>query len=128
MYSKLLGLSVVTALMATAAFAEPQVQPGDSLENLSKVKVSTTVNGQAASLQELVASGQIRIVGTPQNAPTTTMQSGSEAEMQAQPHDGAAPPAMDIVRPVNQQATLDADQTDAVNAAPEQPMTETIEN
>ena len=127
MYSKLLGLSVVTALMATAAFAEPQVQPGDSLENLSKVKVSTTVNGQAASLQELVASGQIRIVGTPQNAPTT-MQSGSEAEMQAQPNDGAAPPAMDIVRPVNQQATLDADQTDAVTAAPEQPMTETIEN
>ena len=127
MYSKLLGLSVVTALMATAAFAEPQVQPGDSLENLSKVKVSTTVNGQAASLQELVASGQIRIVGMPQNAPTT-MQSGSEAEMQAQPNDGAAPPAMDIVRPVNQQATLDADQTDAVNAAPEQPMTETIEN
>ena len=128
MYSKLLGLSVVTALMATTAFAEPQVQPGDSLENLSKVKVSTTVNGQAASLQELVASGQIRIVGTPQNAPTATMQSGSEAEMQAQPNDGAAPPAMDIVRPVNQQATLDADQTDAVNAAPEQPMTETIEN
>lgn len=127
MYSKLLGLSVVTALMATAAFAEPQVQPGDSLENLSKVKVSTTVNGQAASLQELVASGQIRIVGTPQNAPTT-MQSDSEAEMQAQPNDGTAPPAMDIVRPVNQQATLDADQTDAVNAAPEQPMTETIEN
>ena len=127
MYSKLLGLSVVTALMATTAFAEPQVQPGDSLENLSKVKVSTTVNGQAASLQELVASGQIRIVSTPQNAPTT-MQSGSEAEMQAQPNDGAAPPAMDIVRPVNQQATLDADQTDAVNAAPEQPMTETIEN
>ena len=127
MYSKLLGLSVVTALMATTAFAEPQVQPGDSLENLSKVKVSTTVNGQAASLQELVASGQIRIVGTPQNAPTT-MQSVSEAEMQAQPNDGAAPPAMDIVRPVNQQATLDADQTDAVNAAPEQPMTETIEN
>lgn len=127
MYSKLLGLSVVTALMATAAFAEPQVQPGDSLENLSKVKVSTTVNGQAASLQELVASGQIRIVGTPQNAPTT-MQSDSEAEMQAQPNDGTAPPAMDIVRPVNQQATLDADQTDAVNAVPEQPMTETIEN
>ena len=127
MYSKLLGLSVVTALMATTAFAEPQVQPGDSLENLSKVKVSTTVNGQAASLQELVASGQIRIVGTPQNAPTT-MQSDSEAEMQAQPNDGTAPPAMDIVRPVNQQATLDADQTDAVNAAPEQPMTETIEN
>ena len=127
MYSKLLGLSVVTALMATTAFAEPLVQPGDSLENLSKVKVSTTVNGQAASLQELVASGQIRIVGTPQNAPTT-MQSDSEAEMQAQPNDGTAPPAMDIVRPVNQQATLDADQTDAVNAAPEQPMTETIEN
>ena len=127
MYSKLLGLSVVTALMATTAFAEPQVQPGDSLENLSKVKVSTTVNGQAASLQELVASGQIRIVGTPQNAPTT-MQSDSEAEMQAQPNDGTAPPAMDIVRPVNQQATLDADQTDAVNAVPEQPMTETIEN
>ncbi|MEG1031652.1 MAG: hypothetical protein RSE28_07325, partial [Acinetobacter sp.] len=62
MHSKLLGLSLITGLMSATAFAEPPIQPGDTLESLSKVKVMTTVNGQAGSIQDLVASGQIRIV------------------------------------------------------------------
>ncbi|TCB72723.1 hypothetical protein E0H88_00465 [Acinetobacter sp. ANC 4216] len=62
MHFKLLGLSLVTGMISATAFAEPAIQPGDTLESLSKVKVNTTVNGQAGSIENLVASGQIRIV------------------------------------------------------------------
>ena len=81
MHAKLLGLSLITGLMSATAFAEPTIQPGDSLESLSKVKVSTTVNGQAGSIQDLVASGQIRILDASQalTAPTPV---GTETEIQ----------------------------------------------
>ena len=62
MYSKLLGAGLITGLMSATAFAEPPIQPGDTLESLSKAKVVTTVNGQPGSLQDIVASGQVRIV------------------------------------------------------------------
>ena len=80
MHAKLFGLSLITGLMSATAFAEPAIQAGDSLESLSKVKVSTTVNGQAGSIQDLVASGQIRILDASQAliAPT---QVGTEAEI-----------------------------------------------
>lgn len=48
--------------ISISVFAEPPIQAGDTLESLSKVKISTTINGQAGSLQELIANGQIRIV------------------------------------------------------------------
>ena len=48
--------------ISISTFAEPPIQAGDTLESLSKVKISTTINGQAGSLQELIANGQIRIV------------------------------------------------------------------
>jgi len=79
MHSKLLGLSLVTGLMSATAFAEPAIQPGDSLESLSKVKVTTTVNGQVGSIQDLVTSGQIRIVDAGQVA-TQPTQVGSETQ------------------------------------------------
>ena len=79
MHSKLLGLSLVTGLMSTTAFAEPAIQPGDSLESLSKVKVTTTVNGQVGSIQDLVTSGQIRIVDAGQVA-TAPADAGSETQ------------------------------------------------
>ena len=79
MHSKLLGLSLVTGLMSATAFAEPAIQPGDSLESLSKVKVTTTVNGQVGSIQDLVTSGQIRIVDAGQVA-TTPADAGSETQ------------------------------------------------
>ncbi|NNG81025.1 hypothetical protein [Acinetobacter sp. ANC 5378] len=79
MHSKVLGLSLVTGLMSATAFAEPAIQPGDSLESLSKVKVTTTVNGQAGSIQDLVTSGQIRIVDASQIAAEPT-QAGSETQ------------------------------------------------
>ena len=48
--------------ISISTFAEPPIQAGDTLESLSKVKISTTINGQTGSLQELIANGQIRIV------------------------------------------------------------------
>lgn len=50
--------------ISISAFAEPPIQAGDTLESLSKVKISTTINGQTGSLQELIANGQIRIVSS----------------------------------------------------------------
>lgn len=78
MHAKLLSLSLITGLMSATAFAEPAIQAGDSLDSLSKVKVSTTVNGQAGSIQDLVASGQIRIVDANQ-ALAAPNQVGTEA-------------------------------------------------
>ncbi|KAB0654310.1 hypothetical protein F7P73_02995 [Acinetobacter bohemicus] len=81
MHAKLLSLSLITGLMSATAFAEPAIQAGDSLDSLSKVKVSTTVNGQAGSIQDLVASGQIRIVDANQT-PAAPAQVGTEAAIQ----------------------------------------------
>lgn len=67
--------------MSATAFAEPAIQPGDSLESLSKVKMTTSVNGQAGSIQDLVTSGQIRIVDASQIAAEPT-QAGSETQVQ----------------------------------------------
>lgn len=81
MHAKLLSFSLITGLISATAFAEPAIQAGDSLDSLSKVKVSTTVNGQAGSIQDLVASGQIRIVDANQ-ALAAPNQIGTEATIQ----------------------------------------------
>jgi len=67
--SKLLGLGIFTSVISAGAFAEPPVQAGETLESLSKARISTTVNGQQASLESLVNSGQIRLVNQPMSAP-----------------------------------------------------------
>ena len=71
MFSKILGLGVISTLASAAVFAEPPIQPGDTLESLSKAKVTTTVNGQPGSLQELISNGQIQPVNQPATAPAT---------------------------------------------------------
>lgn len=77
-YSKLLALGVFTSVMSLSALAEPRVQPGETLESLSKARITTTVNGQNASLENLVNSGQIRLV-QPSQAPA--MQSNQPSSM-----------------------------------------------
>ena len=67
-HSKIIGIGVITGLCSMAALAEPAVQPGDTLESLSKVKVTTTVNGQPGSISDLVNSGQVQQVSA---APTS---------------------------------------------------------
>lgn len=71
--SKALGLGLFTSVISVAAFAEPPVQPGETLESLSKAKISTKVNGQEASLESLVNSGQIRLVNPRAAAPQPAM-------------------------------------------------------
>ena len=64
-------LALATGLLATTAvFAEPPVQPGQTLESLSQAQVTTTVNGQPGSLQQLMQSGQYKPVDAPADAPT----------------------------------------------------------
>jgi hypothetical protein len=60
MHSKILAsLGLIGTVISASAFAEPHIQPGDTLESLSQAKVTTTVNGQPGSIQELVAQGKL---------------------------------------------------------------------
>lgn len=89
MRNQILTLSLLASLSAASfsAFAEPPVQAGETLESLSKAKVSTTVNGQPGSLNDLLSSGQIKLVNDSNTtaAAQTAPAQGAVAEPQAQP-------------------------------------------
>ena len=125
MHAKLLSLSLITGLMSATAFAEPAIQAGDSLDSLSKVKVSTTVNGQAGSIQDLVASGQIRIVDANQ-ALTAPNQVGTEAAIQNHSTVNAttAQMASPAVEQANAPAIEQTAQVDSKNVEAMQPNAE----
>lgn len=74
-----MGLTI-GLLGATSAFAEPAVQPGQTLESLAQVKVSTTVNGQPGSLQDLLSSGKFQPVTPETTPPTDAPQPASNAQ------------------------------------------------
>lgn len=81
-------------LGATSAFAEPAVQPGETLESLSQVKISTTVNGQPGSLQDLISSGKFQPV-TPETTTPSNEQPQPASDMPPPPPangDQPAPP------------------------------------
>lgn len=59
-----MSLGAVTSF----AFAEPPIQPGDTLESLSRVKIETTVNGQAGSLEQMGITKEIIAQAISQNA------------------------------------------------------------
>ncbi|WP_224973100.1 hypothetical protein [Acinetobacter oleivorans] len=105
-HSKIIGIGVITGLCSMAALAEPAVQPGDTLESLSKVKVTTTVNGQPGSISDLVNSGQVQQVSA---APTNAAPTGAPIPADVPP----APPAGGELAPP-------AAPTDAVPPAPNQ--------
>ncbi|MFW1858018.1 hypothetical protein [Acinetobacter defluvii] len=67
---KLLGLSFLTGLSmaSVSAFAEPPIQPGETIESLSKVRFLTPENQQIAAAPEAL---------TPQDSP---MQAAPEAQ------------------------------------------------
>lgn len=108
MHSKILmSIGLIGTVVSASAFAEPPIQPGDTLESLSQAKITTTVNGQPGSIQELVNSGQIKLLkpnvanvpapvnqatqGTPNDQammPTTTQ---TEAPVQQVMPDASAP-------------------------------------
>ncbi len=46
MHSRIIGFTVMMGIMSSVAFAEPAIQPGDTLESLSKARITTNVNTQ----------------------------------------------------------------------------------
>ncbi|GAA5001485.1 hypothetical protein GCM10023206_03980 [Acinetobacter puyangensis] len=61
-------VSIATMVCASAAFAEPPLQPGDTLESLAQVKVETTINGQPGSLEQMGIPKQVIAQAIAQNA------------------------------------------------------------
>ena len=49
MHSRVIGFTVMMGIMSSMAFAEPAIQPGDTLESLSKARITTNVNTQIAT-------------------------------------------------------------------------------
>ncbi|MFW6536334.1 hypothetical protein ACOCIZ_05835 [Acinetobacter baumannii] len=49
MHSKIIGLIAIMGIISSVAFAEPAIQPGETLESLSKARITTNVNTQAAT-------------------------------------------------------------------------------
>ncbi len=41
MHSRIISFTVMMGIMSSVAFAEPAIQPGDTLENLSKARQLT---------------------------------------------------------------------------------------
>ena len=126
MHSKILAsLGLIGTVISASAFAEPPIQPGDTLESLSQAKVTTTVNGQPGSIQELVSSGQIKLLdpnaaaispagqGVPndQAVMPTAPQSEAAAPDTTVPQDVAATPTEQ--HPLAPNAELSAQQAEA---------------
>ena len=104
--AKIIGLGLISGLMSAAAMAEPPIQPGDTLQSLSQVKITTTVNGQQGSIQELVASGQVRIADAA--AQQASIALGEPAPAGAQSLDAAQTNQAAVEQAAN--ANLGADQ------------------
>jgi len=89
-----MGLIAVMGMMSSMAFAEPAIQPGDTLESLSKARITTNVNSQAA---------------TP--TPQTSVASNTNAEVKVDPiiekKTAEVEAATVAVKPVTQ-ATVEA--------------------
>ncbi len=49
MHSRIISFTVMMGIMSSVAFAEPAIQPGDTLESLSKARITTNVNTQTAT-------------------------------------------------------------------------------
>lgn len=49
MHSRIIGFTVMMGIMSSMAFAEPAIQPGDTLESLSKARITTNISTQTAT-------------------------------------------------------------------------------
>ncbi|WP_336935828.1 hypothetical protein [Acinetobacter soli] len=127
----LCSVALITGTLSMTAFAEAPVQAGETLESLSQVKVSTTVNGQPGSIADLVNSGKVQVIAgaqpsapAMQPAPAPEMAGGAEAPMQA-PANAAMPApeaaAMPAPEATAQPSGAVAPQAPHANAMPEQP-------
>ena len=123
MHFKIIGCSLITGLMSAAALAEPAVQPGDTLESLSKVKISTTVNGQPGSLEELLSSGKIRLADSQTAAvPETAQQSAEGAPQQTASRETGSsaelPQGADMQQAAQQESLNSSQDESAMQNAP----------
>ena len=127
----LCSVALITGTLSMTAFAKAPVQAGETLESLSQVKVSTTVNGQPGSIADLVNSGKVQVIAgaqpsapAMQPAPAPEMAGGAEAPMQA-PANAAMPAteaaAMPAPEATAQPSGAAAPQAPHANAMPEQP-------
>ncbi|WP_168419385.1 hypothetical protein [Acinetobacter towneri] len=125
----LFAFGLTSSLMSISAFSEPPIQTGDTLESLSKVKIQTSINGQVGSLEELVASGQIRIVQnaepqavthTENTPPMTALPNAVDQEMIAQPE--ASVPASASTETAIQHATQAEQVSEQHTATPSAPL------
>ncbi|MBJ9984028.1 hypothetical protein IAE19_01030 [Acinetobacter sp. S40] len=142
MRSQLIGAALITASLSMTAFAEQPVQAGETLESLSKAKVTTTVNGQPGSLEDLVNSGKVQLISAQSN-PVQTQPVPPQDIQAVTPHQGemsepaaVSAPSIDPNAPAQampesahpeapaMQAVPTEAQDQNLNAAPEQPMAE----
>lgn len=121
MRTQILALSLVSglSLASFSAFAEPAVQAGETLESLSKVKVTTTVNGQPGSLNDLVSSGQVKLVNAEPNTTAPVANQAPSTDPAAAASDTinqpAAAPQADIPAEAPQQLSDDSQNIDPIN-------------
>ena len=105
MRTQILSIGLFTALSMASftIYAEPPVQAGETIESLSKAKVSTTVNGQPGSLQDLVTSGQVKLLNDQPLQPATQISNEHApvaiGKIQIQNHPIAAQPEVDSELP-----------------------------
>lgn len=104
------ALSSVTMLFcASAAFAESPVQKGETLESLSKVKIETTINGQAGSFAQM---------GIPSNVVAQAIAQNAVIDVQAQTltvNQSASPSSSVATTPQLQTGNLSADVQHQIN-------------
>lgn len=72
MHSKQLGMAVCMGLLMSSAWAEPPLQPGDTLESLSQVRITTTLQ-PAVSAEEAAQVALIDTIEEQQSEQTTEM-------------------------------------------------------
>lgn len=115
MHSKILmSIGLIGTVVSASAFAEPPIQPGDTLESLSQAKITTTVNGQPGSIQELVNSGQIKLLEpNVANVPAPVNQA-----TQGTPNDQAMMPTTTQTEVPVQQVMPDASAPQEIAATP----------
>ena len=115
MHSKILmSIGLIGTVVSASAFAEPPIQPGNTLESLSQAKITTTVNGQPGSIQELVNSGQIKLLKpNVANVPAPVNQA-----TQGTPNDQAMMPTTTQTEVPVQQVMPDASAPQEIAATP----------
>lgn len=115
MHSKILmSIGLIGTVVSASAFAEPPIQPGNTLESLSQAKITTTVNGQPGSIQELLNSGQIKLLEpNVANVPAPVNQA-----TQGTPNDQAMMPTTTQTEVPVQQVMPDASAPQEIAATP----------